>query len=336
MAQANPENSKRKWIYQPDIDQQMAPFYDWPPKVGASIKYILQSWSPFSIRIYVVALAVITWIYFSPDLERAREFSFDWIAQIWIRNLIIMLAVAGGLHLYLYYFRKQGDTSKYDPRDLNRNSKLFHFGNQVWDNMFWVLVSAVSCWTAYEVLMMWAYANGIAPYIEFFDNPAWFLLLIFLTPWWAGLHFYCQHRLLHTPWLYRVVHSWHHKNSNTGPWSGAAMHPIEHLVWISDVFIFLLLASHPIHAIFILQFHAITATTSHCGFEDLLLSKRIKIRLGDFFHQQHHRYCDCNYGTFETPWDRWFDTYHDGTDKGDAWMKQRRRDLTQQKTVLDQ
>jgi sterol desaturase/sphingolipid hydroxylase (fatty acid hydroxylase superfamily) len=56
-------------------------------------------------------------------------------------------------------------------------------------------------------------------------------------------------------------------------------------------------------------------------------------RLGDFFHQLHHRFYDCNYGSFETPWDQWFDTYHDGTPQGDVWMKQRRQQLTQAKSI---
>lgn len=331
MSEAAAAKNRRKWIYRPNIDEQMAPFYHWPPRIGPSLRYILNSWGPFGVRIYVLALSVFTWFYFAPALERCREFGIDWIAQIWVRNLALMLIVAGGLHLYLYTFRRQGDTSKYDPRDLAKNSKLFDFNDQTRDNMFWVLVSAVSFWTLYEVLMMWAYANGYAPLMAFGDNPAWFIFLLFVTPWWAGLHFYLQHRLLHVPWLYKHVHSLHHRNSNTGPWSGPAMHPVEHMVWLSDVIVFLFLLSHPIHVIFILQFHGLTAVTSHCGFENLHLGRKMKLRLGDFFHQQHHRYCDCNYGTFETPWDRWFDTYHDGTERGDAWIKERRRTLSQGK-----
>ena len=181
--------------------------------------------------------------------------------------------------------------------------------------------------------MLWAYANGYAPMMSFSENPVWFILILFLIPWWAGFHFYVQHRIMHFPWLYRHVHSVHHRNSNTGPWSGASMHPFEHLVWLSDVFIFLFVLSHPIHVIFILQFHALGAIITHSGFENLHLGKKIRFRIGDFFHQQHHRYCDCNYGTFETPFDHWFGTYHDGTEKGDAWIKERRRKLYQDKAI---
>ena len=82
-----------------------------------------------------------------PSIERAREFRFDWILEIGLRNLVIVLVVAGGLHLLLYTFKRQSDDEHYDARPLIRNSKRFHFGNQVWDNMFWTLVSAVAVWS---------------------------------------------------------------------------------------------------------------------------------------------------------------------------------------------
>jgi sterol desaturase/sphingolipid hydroxylase (fatty acid hydroxylase superfamily) len=333
MTSQNHAASRRKWNFRPKLDEQLAPFYHWPPRIIPALRYVLASWSPFGVRIHVLGFAVITWFYLSPQLQDCREFRLDWIAQIWGRNLLTMLVVAGGLHLYFYTLRRQQDDEHYDLRPLMRNSRLFHFNDQVRDNMFWTLVSAVGVWSAYESVMMYAYANAYAPLISFAEHPVWFVSLLFLIPWWAGLHFYSQHRLLHSPWLYATVHSWHHKNSNTTSWSGPAMHPVEHLVWLSSVFALLLLPSHPLHAIFILQFHMISAATSHVGYENLRLGKRAKLRLGDFFHQLHHRYCDCNYGTFETPWDQWLDTYHDGTEAGDTWMKERRRQLSQQKAT---
>jgi hypothetical protein len=89
--------------------------------------------------------------------------------------------------------------------------------------------------------------------------------------------------------------------TNVGPWSGAAMHPIEHSIWFIAVFVLLLVPSHPLHAIFLMQLQAIAAVTSHCGYESLLIGKRAKFRLGDFSHQLHYRFYDCNYGTFRRP-----------------------------------
>ena len=54
-----------------------------------------------------------------------------------------------------------------------RKSAAFLFKNQTYDNMFYTLVSGVPIWTAYEVLLLWAYANDIAPLITFAEHPVW-------------------------------------------------------------------------------------------------------------------------------------------------------------------
>ena len=84
---------------------------------------------------------------------------------------MIVLVVAGGLHLYLFHFRKQGDEERYDSRPMATNSKIFHFKNQVWDNMFWTLCSSVPIGTLFECLLLWAYANGHATLITLESNP---------------------------------------------------------------------------------------------------------------------------------------------------------------------
>jgi sterol desaturase/sphingolipid hydroxylase (fatty acid hydroxylase superfamily) len=43
-------------------------------------------------------------------------------------------------------------------------------------------------------------------------------------------HFYWIHRLIRWKPLYNAIHFVHHKNLKVGPWSGLAMHPLEHLV----------------------------------------------------------------------------------------------------------
>ena len=44
-------------------------------------------------------------------------------------------------------------------------------------------------------------------------------------------------------------------------------------------------------------------------------------------HQLHHRFCDCNYGSYETPWDKVFGSFHDGTEAGDQLIRERRKQL---------
>lgn len=46
---------------------------------------------------------------------------------------------------------------------------------------------------------------------------------------------------------------------------------------------------------------------------EVVVNGKRRIKLGDFFHQLHHRYFECNYGIAETPWDKWFVSFDDGT-----------------------
>ena len=144
-----------------------------------------------------------------------------------------------------------------------------------------------------------------------------------VIPLWGNVHFYWIHRLIHWQPLYKYVHSLHHRNIVTGPWSGLSMHPVEHFLYLTSIVMHLILASHPIHFIFHLMTKVLQAPTSHSGYEKLLVKEKTGagLHIGDFFHQLHHRYFECNYGEPEVPFDQWFGTYHDGTDEGLAHIR---------------
>ena len=327
MTTARPRKPLKVWNYTPDLPLKLAPYWDWPIRPLASLRYLLRSWNPVAQRALFLLAAIAVWTWWTPSLDEASTLAFGWIFDIWLRNLIILLVVAGGLHLALWKFRTQQDDYRYDMKPMAKGAKIFTFKNQVWDNMFWTLGPALAFATFWEALMWYAYANGWATMITFSSNPVWFVVLIVLIPIWAGFHFYWLHRALHVGRLYTWVHSWHHKNVNTGPWSGLAMHPVESFFLMFDTMIFFLLSAHPIHVLFLIFHHLIGAPTSHAGFENIKLGRSAKFGLGDFFHQLHHRFVDCNYGTWETPWDKWFNTFHDGTPDGDTAMKERRRQI---------
>ena len=312
----NKSSKSSAWHYTPDLPVSDAPYFQSSIKFRDQLTYLFKAWKPTGLRFNLLILAVLIWTFFTPDISRAENFDLHWISEIFLRNLVLVILVAGGLHLFLFTFNKQADEYRYDRRPLSKNSKLFHFNNQVWDNMFWTLCSSVPIGTLWESLMLWGYANGIAPFITLESNPVWFLFLILLIPLWSGLHFYIFHRLLHFPFLYKTIHYWHHKNIRTGPWSGHAMHPVEHLGLYSDLAIYFVVPSHPIHVIFNAMLHTVGGPTSHCGYDKVMLGKKIGLELGDFFHQLHHRYVDCNYGTYDTQWDRIFGSLHDGTEAG--------------------
>ena len=315
----------QRWHYRPEVPIQVSPFFSWPLDPARMIQWIAARWFRLAENTILVLLATASWFWFQPHPSEASSLSFGWIAQMYIRNLLLFVVVAGGLHWYFFSKKKQGLKLKYDKRDLSAKNKVFKFNNQVHDNMFWSLGSGVFFWTAYEVLMFWAMANGYAPTTSFTSNPIWFIALFFLTPILISLHFYWIHRLIHWPPLYKSVHALHHRNTNVGPWSGLSMHPVEHFLFFSSVLFHFLLAAHPIHILFHLQHQALTAVTSHTGYEGLLIKEKNRLSLGTFHHQMHHRYFSCNYGNLEWPWDKWFGSFHDGTDASHAAFEEQRR-----------
>lgn len=315
------------WHWLPSVPLVGSPLGTWPVKPLRFLKTIVSSWLPLSDKLLVVGVSILTWLYLTPDLERCQVFVIDWMAQVYLRNLGMFAIVAGGLHLYLYTFKAQGDRLRYDSRKFQRNNPRYTFNNQIYDNMFWSLASGVTVWSAYEIVGLWAYANGIMPYLAWADNPLWFIALFVLTQLFGVFHFYWIHRLIHWPPLYRTVHALHHRNVNVGPWSGMSMHPVEHVLYLSSALIHLFVASHPIHFIFNLQQKAFLAASSHTGFESITFGakKDSGLKIGDFFHQLHHRYFECNYGEPEIPCDEWFGSFHDGTPEATKRMNERLR-----------
>ena len=318
---------ERQWRYRPQTPIQVSPFFSWPPEPMRMARWTADRWFTLAENSILIGLATVCWFFLQPPLEETKTLAVGWIAEMYLRNLVLMIVVAGGLHLYFHRYKRQGDRLKYDARDLTAKSRVFTFESQVLDNMFWTLASGVTFWTAYEALMLWAMANGFAPMLTWEDGPVLFVALIFLTPIWISFHFYWVHRWLHWPPLYRLAHALHHRNTNVGPWSGLSMHPIEHLLFFSSVLVHWIVAAHPIHILFHMQHQALTAATSHTGFEGLLVKDKNQLALGTFHHQMHHRFFECNYGNLEMPWDKWFGSFHDGTDRSHERMKERRRRL---------
>ena len=311
--------SKARWDYHPELPIEDVPVFVWPPRPLAALKYLLSRAYLLSVVLPFGLLAAITWAYLQPALTRCVDFEIGWIAQMYIRNLGLFALFVGGLHLYLYTFKLQGRDLKFNPSELRRNDRRFFAQNQVWDNILWSSASGVTLWTGYEVLFIWAYANGMLPfYLDWREHPVWFVLMLLGIPFWDSFHFYFVHRFLHWKPLYRLVHSVHHRNESTGPWSGFSMHPVEHLIYLSSVLIHTVLASHPIHIFFHMQWNAIGAGTSHSGYESLTFRGKPVIFLSPFHHQLHHRLYNCNYGNSLVPVDKWFGSDHDGTPA--AWV----------------
>lgn len=294
--------------WRPENPVAYAPVFTWPPKVKRFFIWLINYL--FTWNLMYLGIVLISYYWLQPPLEVMKTFQVSWILTLLLRNMALVWIIYGGWHLYLYILKKRGNRGKYSPRWQSTDGSTFLWNNQVYDNVFWTCASGVPIWTAYEVLTFWLYANDKIPYLDFKEHPVWFILIFLLIPFWREFHFYFIHRLIHWKPLYDKVHYLHHYNINPGPWSGLAMHPVEHLLYFSVVLIHYVVPSHPLHFLFNSQHTALTPAAGHSGFEGKLGKF---LSFGSYFHYLHHRLFECNYGESTIPLDKWLGIFEDGS-----------------------
>ncbi len=318
-------DSRGEW--KPDVPPEPSPLFTRPWKPLKVLKYLFGPVGYFwPFNALFAAAAIVSWLFFTPDLSRTVTFQIGWMAEIYLRNVVLVSLLAGGLHLRLYITKRQGKRFKYNNNWLAKKTRKFLFRNQTADNIFWALISGCGIWTIYEALTLWMYANGRLPYILFSDHPIYFVLLMIAVTFIREAHFYWVHRLSHWKPILKAAHYLHHKNINFGPWSGLSMHPIEHLLYFSGVFLHWIIPSSPLHAIFHLMHAGLSPFPGHSGFDKLVGKKTDKgITFGAYSHYLHHRYFTVNFGVEAVPFDKWFGSYHDGSPEAHAEMLKKRK-----------
>lgn len=297
--------------WRPPYPSTYSPLFEKPVSFKEFLKFLF-GWGGYIWPRHVLyaGLAFFTYYVLQPGFAVTREFAAGWILLMFARNIALIWIIAGGWHLILYTLKLHGKERKYHPKWQAKNEKRFLFNNQTWDNIFWSCISGAAIWTVYEVFYMWAAARGIVPLISFDSRPLLFIALFFLIPLWREAHFYFIHRLIHWKPLFRAVHKIHHYNFNPGPWSGMAMHPVEHILYLSVVLIHFIVPSNPVHFFYNAQLTALTPAGGHHGFEGPLFKGLVPS--GDYFHYLHHKHVTCNFGTTIIPWDRWLGVYYNG------------------------
>ena len=300
------------------------PVIVWPPRPKAFLKWMFGL--PGFIFPYnlIFALVAVGYWFILPPIETFQTFELGWIAYIWAINIVIVTVFFGFFHVVLYSRRSQGKEFKYNAKWLATDNKLFFGNSQLRDNLFYTYVSGVTVWTAYLAVSLWLYANHLVPWAEWAENPVWIVAMFFIVSIWRDVHFYMIHRLIHWPPLYKLAHHVHHRNVNIGPFSGLAMHPVEHLFYFSCVLLNWVVASHPVNAIHNLVHAGMSPAPGHCGFDQMILANDADdpklLDLVGWDHYLHHRYYEVNYADGVFPLDKWFGTFHDGSDEAHARM----------------
>jgi sterol desaturase/sphingolipid hydroxylase (fatty acid hydroxylase superfamily) len=232
----------------------------------------------------------------------------------------------------LYIQRKQDIFFKFNPLWPQTDSKKFMFGSQNLDNIILTFGSGVTIWTAFEVGILYLAANGFMNLVSPVDHPVFFFVMIFTIHFWRDLHFYLVHRLIHWGPLYRLAHNVHHKNINPGPWSGLAMHPVEHMLYFSCALLYLFFPFHPAFSVIALMHAGLSPAPGHAGFERIALDDGRSLDLDCYAHYLHHKYFECNYADGILPLDKWFGTFHDGSLQAQEKMRHRLKEKSMSQT----
>ncbi len=314
----------RKGDWRPKAPLEAAPLFVLPPRPLAFLKWLPSYFLPWNALYF--ALAALFWFALTPSMETMRALSWDWTLWILLRNSVAVLLFYGLFELRLYIQRAQGIRFKYNPRFPSDTPRKGHlFGRQDLDNMARTFGTGVPIWSAYEILILWVFANGWVPMASFAEHWPWLLAILVVAKVFHEAHFYLIHRLIHVDWLYDHVHAVHHRAVNPSPWSSLSMHPVEHLLYFSGSLVHLVIFSHPLLAVYQLCYAGFGAVGGHFGFDKIETTENAVVDAESYDHYLHHKHFEVNYGSGLVPFDHWFGTWHDGTAEADMAMQARRR-----------
>lgn len=141
------------------------------------------------------------------------------------------------------------------------------------------------------------------------ENPSWLQIgiEIIILFFWNELHFYINHRLLHTPWL-RRFHKAHHQSMTTTPWTTYSFHPIESMMLGSVLILPMLVHDFSVESLFSVPvFSFVINQIGHANY-DWFPESRFFLFQGARRHQQHHEKIHGNFGFALHCFDCWLKT----------------------------
>jgi sterol desaturase/sphingolipid hydroxylase (fatty acid hydroxylase superfamily) len=299
-----------------------APLFVLPPQPLKLLKWLPSYFLPYNLLFAISAVAWWHWVL--PEVEIMKSLAWGWVLRLFVVNCIAVFLFYGAFELRLYVWRAQGNRFKYNAKwPSEQRSRAFFFERQNRDNMMRAFGTGLPIWTAIEVGILHAFANGYVPWLSFAENPWYLFALALLVPIIHETHFFILHRTLHWRPLYKWVHSVHHNSVNPSPWSSLSMHPVEHLGYLGVALWHLVIPSNPVIALYQLHFAGFGAIPGHIGFDKIEITENAAFDSHAYIHCLHHKHFEVNYGDGLIPFDKWFGTFHDGSREGEARMRAR-------------
>jgi sterol desaturase/sphingolipid hydroxylase (fatty acid hydroxylase superfamily) len=313
-------NRRGAWV--PNQSLSTSPLFRLPPDLKKLPGWLPGYFLPWNVTF--MATGALFWVWLFPDVTVMKSVQWGWVLHVLALNLLAVAVFYSALEARLYLRRAQGNRFKYNGKfPADAKNPAFWYGSQNAEGVLRSLGTGVPIWTGFQVLLGWSAANGYALTTTFAQHPFYLLALGFCVPIWHELHFYCVHRLIHVPILYKYIHSVHHNSVNPSPWSSLSMHPVEQLLYFSSCLIHLIIPSNPIVALYGLHYAGFGAVVGHIGFDKIELTNESGLDTHAYTHYLHHKHFEVNYGDGLMPLDKLFGSWHDGTVEGEALMDAR-------------
>jgi Delta7-sterol 5-desaturase len=222
-----------------------------------------------------------------------------------VRNYLLIAGIAFVLSYIIY--KKALSSRKIQERFPLRAD----YRREVWYSMLSMII-----FTLFPTILL--LNPNIKPHTTFYEDinqysTAYFIFAFFLMTIMHDTYFYWTHRLIHHPFLFKIVHLVHHKSTNPSPWAAYAFHPFEAIV-NAGIFA-VILFTIPVHGWHLFLFFVLSLTYNvygHLGYE-LYPQGFNKHWFGKWIntsvtHNMHHKHFDGNYGLYFLFWDRWMGT----------------------------
>ena len=216
------------------------------------------------------------------DRHNLKDLLFFTVTAV-VSSLLVFHIVCGYLEIY-YYVLQRGSPERWKcqpERFLTRSNELHEVVVGTVNMAIGGLVSGfLACWVMNDNYSTFYFKIDQHGYTYFFFT-------IFFVFFWIEATAFYYHKLLHTPYLYKLIHKQHHRYHSPTPYSLVAMSPFEMLclqgLFLIPVFIV------PIHAF---VFIAIQLYVFYYGMMDhsgIMMEALWPWQPNTKFHDDHHK-----------------------------------------------
>ena len=171
--------------------------------------------------------------------------------------------------------------------------------------------STIGIFSMIGIIVYILYINGYTTIYTNIGKHGWgyFFLSLVIMIILHDTYFYWTHRLLHTRWFFKKIHTVHHRSANPTPLAAYSFHPFE--AFIETLIVFPFVTIWPVHIFAFLFFTFLVLVMNvigHLGFEFMSQKFRDstpgKCLTSSTHHNLHHQKSNKNFGYYFTFWDK--------------------------------